>query len=111
MIKTINLKDIANVEASIAVLEMEIELAKSEGITVLKLMHGYGSHGFGGVILSAVRKRLLLLKKQQKIKQYFNGDKWNIFEEDVVELLNKDKSIVGDVDLNRNNPGITIVVV
>lgn len=111
MIKTINLKDIANVEASIAVLEMELEEARRNGTTILKLMHGYGSHGFGGVILSAVRKELLLLKKRGKIKTFFNGDKWNIFETEVVEILSKDKSIVGDEDLNKNNPGITIVVV
>ena len=109
MIKTVNLKDVANAEASVAIVDMEIEQAKQDGVSVLKFVHGYGSHGKGGVILKATRDELLLLKRRGKIKNFFNGDKWNIFESDVVRILNKDKTIVGDEDLNKNNPGITIV--
>ena len=111
MIKEINLKDVANVEASVAILNMEIDLAKKSEVSVLKLVHGYGSHGQGGAILKEVRRNLLILKKKGVIKDYFNGDKWNLFDKTVIEILNKDKRIVGDRDLNRNNPGITIVVV
>ena len=110
MLKEINLKEVGSVEASIAITRMEIDTAKLEGITVLKLLHGYGSHGSGGIILKEVRRELSYLKKQQKIKDFFNGEKWNIFDKEVIDLLNRDKSIVGDFDLNRRNPGITIVV-
>lgn len=111
MIKTINLKDVGQVESAIAILKMEIEQAKKETITILKCIHGYGSHGHGGVILKSIRKELSLLKRQNKIRDFFNGDKWNLFEKEVVEILSKDKTIVMDEDLNKNNPGITIVVI
>ena len=111
MLKEVNLKEVGNVDASVAILDMEVEKAEKEGISVLKLLHGYGSHGKGGEILIAVRRELLLLKKKKLIRNYFNGDKWNLFDKDVIEILNEDKTIVGDCDLNKNNPGITIVVI
>ncbi len=111
MLKEINLKDVGSVNASIAITKMEIDSASRDGVTVLKLLHGYGSHGYGGVILKEVRRELAYLKRLHKIKDFFNGDKWNIFNEEIIEILNKDKSIVGDCDLNRRNPGITIVVI
>lgn len=111
MMKVVNLKEIAHVDASIAIMEMEIENAKKDGTLLIKLIHGYGSHGQGGIILKSVREDLLYLKKRGIIKDYFNGDKWNLFEKKVINILSKDKSIVKDEDLNRNNPGITIVVV
>ncbi len=69
MIKTINLKEVGHVEASVAILDMEIENAKKEGVSVIKILHGYGSHGQGGLILQATRKELLLLKKKKKDKR------------------------------------------
>lgn len=110
MLKEINLKEVGSVESSIAITRMEIDNANLEGITVLKLLHGYGSHGSGGVILKEVRKELSYLKKKKKIKDFFNGEKWNLLDTEVIKILSKDKSIVGDSDLNRRNPGITIVV-
>ena len=111
MLKCLDLKEIASVGDSIAIVEMEVENAKREGVSVIKLLHGYGSHGQGGVILKEIRKFLIILKKRGKIQDFFNGDKWNLFDKETLEILNKDKSIVGDCDLNKCNPGITIVVV
>ena len=111
MIKTIKLKDVAHVEASISILQMEIENARKEGVSLLKLVHGYGSHGSGGAILKAVREELLICKKRGQIKNFFNGDKWNLFDKETLKLLQKDKTVAGDEDLNKNNPGITVVVI
>ena len=110
MIKSLDLKEVASVDSSLALVEMEVEGAKREGVSVLKLVHGYGSHGQGGATLKEVRRLLLILKKRGKIKDFFNGDKWNLFQKECVEILTRDKTIVGDCDLNKNNPGITIVV-
>ena len=111
MLKEINLKEVSHVDSSVAIVKMEIERAYREGVSVLKLVHGYGSHGQGGETLKAVRRELMLLKKRGAIKNFFNGDKWNLFESETIEILNRDKTIVGDRDLNHNNPGITIVVI
>ena len=111
MLKEINLKEVGSVDSCIAITQMEIEKGKKEGVSVIKLIHGYGSHGQGGIILKEVRRELAIMKRQKKIRNYFNGDKWNLFENEVIEILNKDKTIVGDSDINRRNPGITIVII
>lgn len=111
MLKFVNLKEGSpSVEYALAITEIEIENAKAEGASALKLLHGYGSHGRGGKIFVEIRKRLGVLKKQGKIQDYFGGDDWNLFNEKTLNLLNRDKTIAGDEDLNRKNAGITIVV-
>jgi hypothetical protein len=110
MLRLIDLKkDGYTVEYALAVLEIEIEGAKREGVTALKVLHGYGSHGVGGAIMLAVRRQLFLWKKEGFIVNYFGGDKWDLFDKDSQKILMDDKSITGDCDLGRGNPGITII--
>lgn len=110
MLKFINLKECSpTVDYALAVVEIEIENAKAEGVTAIKVLHGYGSHGRGGVILVELRRRLRQLKNQNKITDYFGGDEWNIFSPRTLAILNSDKSISGDEDLNKVNSGITII--
>lgn len=111
MLKAINLKEFSpNIEQALAMVEIAIEEAKKDGSSVIKVLHGYGSHGHGGVILINLRKMLNNFKKQGKIHDYFGGDIWNIFNERTLFALNRDKSISGDEDLNKSNPGITLIV-
>ena len=100
MFKFINLKEgNPTVDYAVAVMEIEIEKARLENVSAIKVLHGYGSHGKGGAILVALRARL---------HNYFGGDKWNLFDADAMEVLSKDKSIF-DEDLGKSNPGITII--
>lgn len=110
MLKHINLKEgNPTVDYSLAVVEIAIENAKSEGVNCIKVLHGYGSHGRGGVILIELRKFLQSLKRKKVIRDYFGGDRWNYFDESVKNILSEDKSIECDEDLGRSNPGITII--
>lgn len=112
MLKVLNLKeDNPSVEIALAMVEIEIERCKFDGCVAIKVLHGYGSHGKGGKILIELRKKLRVWKKGGFIKDYFAGDKWNIFDKDAFDVLQKDKSICGDVDLNKANPGITLIIV
>ena len=86
-----------------------IESAKKEGIIAIKVLHGYGSHGKGGVIRKAFIPLLAQWKKSKFILDYFGGDKWNLFDEDAKRILLKDKSIYNDCDIANSNPGITII--
>lgn len=111
MLKIVNLKEFSpTVDYALALVEIEIERAKFDGTVAIKVLHGYGSHGKGGAILLELRKRLRLLKKGGKIKNYISGDKWNIFDKDALDALSRDKTIFGDEDLNKANPGITIII-
>lgn len=108
--RQINLKENgATVEYALAVLEIEIENAKAGGEIAIKTLHGYGSHGRGGAILNALKTQLRIWKKSGFIKDYFGGDRWNMFDEKTLNILNLDKTIYGDEDLNKANPGISII--
>ena len=108
--KTLNLEQgNYTVDHALIMVEIEIENAKREGIVAIKIVHGYGSHGVGGAILLALRKKLLQWKRSGFIKDYFFGDKWNLFDRDAKRILERDKSIFGDKDFYTNNPGITII--
>ena len=110
MLRLIDLKDdIYSVEYALAIVEIEIEGAKKEGLTAIKVLHGYGSHGVGGAIMLALRRQLVTWKKSGFIKNYFGGDKWDLFDKDSQKILLQDKTIVGDCDLGHANPGITII--
>ncbi len=110
MLKVINLKEgRPSVEYALAVVEIEIENAPKEDVRCIKVLHGYGSHGKGGAIFVALRKMLQTMKKRGGILDFFGGDEWNIFSPHTISILNRDKSIAGDEDLNRVNPGITII--
>ena len=110
MLRLVNLKEgQCSVDYALAVVEIEIESAKKEGLTALKLLHGYGSHGRGGAIMLALRRQLRIWKKSGFIVNYFGGDKWDLFDKDSQKILNADKSIVCDEDIGHANPGITIV--
>lgn len=111
MLRFINLKeDNPSLDYALALVELEIENAKIAGDHVIKVLHGYGSHGKGGVILVEIRKFLKQLKKQKLIKDYLSGDGWSVFNREIFSLLNQDKTMAGDEDLDRNNPGITIII-
>ena len=112
MLRLINLKENeSTVDYALAIVEIEIENAKREGLIALKVLHGYGSHGKGGAIMLALRRQLRIWKKSGFIVNYFGGDKWDLFDKDSQKILNADKSIVGDEDMGHANPGITIVQV
>ena len=108
--KTINLKETgASKEDCVILMEVFLQEAKNEGEVAVKLLHGYGSHGKGGAIYLAVREKLSFLKRHKKITDFFGGEKWNLLDKDTIGTLLKDKNCL-DEDLNKSNPGITIVI-
>ena len=110
-VRTINLKeDLPTVEEARKQLINELILAKRQGVSALKLIHGYGSSGVGGKIKDGIRRSLALRKKEGKIKSYVSGEEWDIFEERSRDILEQCPELSGDSDLNRHNSGITIVL-
>ena len=110
MLRLINLKEGGySVDHAIKILEIEIENAQKEGLVALKVLHGYGSHGRGGAIMLELRRLLPLWMRQGYIVDYVSGDKWGLFDKQSMSILNADKSIFGDCDLDNKNPGITII--
>jgi hypothetical protein len=91
-------------------LDRELAVARQEGRTVLKLIHGYGSSGVGGDIRIAVQRRLGEMASQGKIRGCIFGEDWAKSDEQAWALLNARPELKQDHDLGRRNLGITIVV-
>lgn len=111
LIKTINLKDgMPLVRQALAQLERELNVARQQGCVLLKIVHGYGSHGVGGDIRIAVQKELRALCESGGCAGVIFGEDWGISNELTWNLIQKHKSLKHDPDLGRGNRGITILV-
>jgi hypothetical protein len=88
----------------------EMEAARGRGLKVLKVVHGWGSGGQGGSLGVAIRKSLRLRVKEGKATLFVPGERFSSDTNEGRELLQRQPSLRGDRDLNRANPGITLVV-
>ena len=108
--EVVNLKDLVrSVEDVEAHLEIIIEQAKANGVRSIKFIHGYGSHGRGGVISVEVKRLMPLLLKRKKIESYLFGFEWDITNSKCQKFLITHPESAVDEDLNKRNPGITII--
>ena len=109
--KQLNLKeDSPTVELALAMFEIELERCKLEGVKVIKVLHGYGSHGKGGDICRNLRTLCFKLKKEKKIKDFLLGNEWDLANQKCFNIVTNLKNYHDDNDLGSNNPGITFVV-
>ena len=110
-VKLINIKeDMPPVDIAIFILEREIKLSKLEGYVVLKVIHGYGSHGAGGSIKKAVRVFLKGQKRLGLIKNYIPGEGWSSYKVVPLGLLQDAPELLLNLDSESFNLGMTIVV-
>lgn len=108
---TINLEE-GRPTADVALKRLMAEYyrARAGGVKVIKLIHGYGSSGVGGVLRLAVRKELERLQKKGMIRLFVPGEQFEIFSSDTIKLLDNCGSLRSDRDLGRYNNGITMVL-
>jgi hypothetical protein len=109
--KTVNLKsDMPSVQEALQRLDREIAVARQQKITLVKLVHGYGSTGAGGDIRIAVQKRLRELADAGQIRGCIFGENWAKSDEESWRLVQAQAELKSDADLGRQNRGITIVL-
>ncbi len=109
--KVLNLKENSpTIEQALAIFEINVSAYKLEGVKVVKVIHGYGSHGVGGDICLQLRRLLRSMKKGKKIKDFLLGNEWDMSNEKCINILTELKDCYNDEDLGNSNPGITIVV-
>jgi hypothetical protein len=110
-VKTINLKDgMPMVHQALSQLDRELAIARQQGHSAVKLIHGYGSSGVGGEIRIAVQSRLHELKGRGEIRACIFGEDWAKSDDLAWALLQKSPELKQDRDLGRKNPGITVVL-
>jgi hypothetical protein len=108
--RTINLKSgLPTLDEARRRLLSAMESARGPGARVLKVIHGYGSSGTGGTLCAGIRRSLRLRVKDGKALAVIPGERFSSDTEETRELLRRHPSLRGDCDLNRANPGITIV--
>jgi hypothetical protein len=111
-IKTVNLKsDMPEVHEALQRLDRELVLARQTKLTLLKLIHGYGSTGVGGDIRIAVQRRLVEMVQSAQIRGCIFGENWSKSDETTWKLLQSHGDLKNDPDLGRSNRGITIVII
>jgi hypothetical protein len=109
--QSVNLEDgLPSREQARERLEAAIANAQRNGVRVLKVIHGYGSTGTGGVLRYAVRGYLRQRKEDGDIALFVNGEEWSKFEERSRQLLARAPELRSDRDLDRRNKGITLVL-
>lgn len=109
--RIINLEDdLPTVEQAMHRLTLEVRLARSQQVRLLKIIHGFGSSGRGGKIRPAARRKLESLQKSGHIKFFICGEKLSIFDEGTRRALDLCPALRGDSDLERHNNGVTLVV-
>jgi hypothetical protein len=109
--KTINLeRGKPTVDVAMKRLSEAIAAGKREGITLLTLIHGYGSSGTGGAIKAECHKTLGYLKSRGTIKEYIGGEDFTRRSGQTRSLLGRYPSLKTDENLNKANRGITQVI-
>jgi hypothetical protein len=78
----------------------------SSTLRVLKIVHGYGSHGRGGSTKSHVRN--WVFKNRFKFRNTIDGEDYALHNA-ATEALRKELGPYEDLDLNTANQGVTIV--
>ncbi|MEG1499881.1 MAG: hypothetical protein RR400_02300, partial [Clostridia bacterium] len=92
MWKVINFKEIVYAaQDTQKYFEIELEKAKQENLLGFKIIHGYGSHGTGGLICNELRQCLEWFKKRKEISDYIVGTSWNFANEKCLKFLSRCK--------------------
>lgn len=110
-LRTVNLElGMPQVSAALQRLNGELYTSKRMGVSVTKLIHGYGSSGAGGKIRVAVRRELAAKKAKGEITDFIPGEAFSIFNASTRLALGKCDALRQDRDLDRYNNGVTFVV-
>lgn len=108
--KTINLEiGMPTVEEAMAKLERELNFARSRGIRMIQIIHGYGSSGYGGAIKEACRKYLRQKFTEGKLKTFIPGEDYSISNPRYKELADRYPILKQSEKFDRKNLGITLI--
>jgi DNA-nicking Smr family endonuclease len=95
---------------ALLLLDYELQKAQQQGATLLKIIHGYGSSGVGGVLRDVIQAALARKQSESKIRAFIAGENWRVSDESTWAILKKFPALKQDRDLGRGNRGISIVL-
>lgn len=85
-------------------------IRESQGLKVIKIIHGYGSTGVGGAIRDLVRKSLRKRQRNNEIKAFIPGEAFSSLMGFDDEIRDYRHLLAGDPDHRSGNPGVTYVI-
>lgn len=110
-VKIVNIEEALPDRAqAIAELESALQVARKGGTMMVKIVHGYGSSGVGGILRPVVRNFLRQAKERGEIRLFVNGESFSSFDARSKELIAANPDLVLDRDLGAGNTGITLVL-
>lgn len=111
MARVINIKkDFPTVDYALYLIDQEIKYSRAIGNRGIVIIHGYGSHGCGGVIKEEIKRYLPILKKKNIITDYVFGENWG----ETNPVKRKICSICPELILHENltslNSGVSVIL-
>ena len=84
--------------------------AKHENAKILKIIHGYGSSGVGGELRYCLREYLTSLSHRGVVKFWTAGEEFTSMFSSGKRILSTFPWVKSDSDYNRQNKGVTLIV-
>ncbi len=110
LVREVNVKgDMPTADVARERMRVEIQTARQAKARVLKVIHGYGSSGQGGVLRSKLRQSLRKMEKQGAILGWLAGEEFDLHGEKGRWFLKRYPELEADHDYKRHNPGITLI--
>ena len=111
MIRVVNIKeDNPNTDYALFLLDEEIKYSRAIGNRVIVVIHGYGSHGQGGLIKDALKQYLPELKKKHIIRDFVFGENWGKFNETRQLICEICPEAILNENLQGLNSGVSVVL-
>lgn len=109
--KVVNLeRGMPAAEDALRYLEVAIVEARIQGITILTVIHGYGSTGRGGKIRRECRKILDYKCSKGELQGYLPGEEFNRRKGPAKSVLRRYPKLLSDRNLDKGNQGISLVI-
>jgi hypothetical protein len=109
-VETVNLEaGLPTVEAGLERLQGELASARLRGVSVLRVIHGWGSSGRGGRLCDACRAFLERERQAGRVKAVLPGDGYSRMTVAARDLLARCPSLRTSERADALNPGITFV--
>jgi len=102
--------DMPTADQALRRVDMALATGRMAGAAAVKLIHGYGSTGRGGVIRTQVRRTLSELRAKGKVKGFIPGEDFSIFNGETLRAFQACPTLRQDCDLERSNNGVTIIL-
>ena len=98
-----------SVSLALAQFDIELDICRQAGYPIIKVLHGYGSHGKGGEIKRSLHLRLKQYQSRGKIAGFIPCENWlsSPLKDRAIKL---DSDLLADRDVNTQNSGQTLVL-